>query len=289
MTLTEEQYFALRAELVSNELAAIKAIERRYTDLLVDITLRAANSIYVDFCQVTELRPFWSNYPPRQRGRAPSGTAIPWAEVGEKAISQNLVRAITIEDSSITFPGLPLGGDVRFATRDALIHFDVKLTGPNDRADEIVASPHQISGDGVRWENGGIANSPVTVTGLRASMIFQPELPPFYVLNGRPLVCLTYFLTAVYEVRSMGDQPLQYLEVACVPNGLLMFDGPRLAQTTGLLIPGKDEQNHQKKRTRVRLEPLSWLNSWRCIQIVRINEGWQARRRNTGGQLNLVQ
>lgn len=278
--LTEQGYFAFRTRLARNNSADIVALEQKYTDLLVDVTFRAAESIYADFCQVTELRPFWANYPPRQRGRAPSGTAIPWAEVGEKAISQNLVRAITLEDPSITFPGLPLGGDVRFATKEALIHFDVKLTGPNDRADEIVASPHQISGDGIRWENNGVANSPVVVRGARANMDFQPELPPFYVLNGRPLICLTYFLKAVYEVRSMGDQPLRYLELACVPNGLLMFDGARLAKTTGLLIPGKDGQGHEKKRTRVRLEPLANLNTWRCIQIVRIDEGrWEAVQR----------
>jgi hypothetical protein len=278
--LTEQEYFAIRTELARNNSADIVALEQKYTDLLVDVTFRAADSIYTDFCQVTELRPFWSNYPPSQRGRAPSGTAIPWAEVGEKAISQNLVRAITLEDPSITFPGLPLGGDVRFATNEALIHFDVKLTGPNDRADEIVASPHQISGDGIRWENSGVANSPVVVRGARANMDFQPELPPFYVLNGRPLICLTYFLKAVYEVRSMGDQPLRYLELASVPNGLLMFDGARLANTAGLLIPGKDGQSHEKKRTRVRLEPLANLNTWRCIQIVRTDEGgWETRQR----------
>jgi hypothetical protein len=282
--LTEEQYFAIRAELVSNELANIIILERAYTDLLVDITFRAADSIYADFCQVTELRPFWVNYPPRQRGRAPSGTSIPWSEVGEKAISQNLVRAITLTDPKITFPGLPLGGDVRFATRDALIHFDVKLTGPNDNANEIVASPHQISGDGRVWTNGGIVNSPFVVTGRKARMDFQPELPPFYVLKGRPLICLTYFLKAVYEVRSMGDQPLHYLELVCVPNGLLLFSGPVLAKTPGLLIPGKDEQHYLKKRTRVRLDPLARLNPWRCIQIVRTNDSWEAKPRYADGQ-----
>jgi|SRR3712207_4592864 len=277
--LTGEEYFAARTELARNNSAEIAALERKYTDLLVDVTFRAADSIYADFCQVTELRPFWVNYPPRQRGRAPSGTAIPWAEVGEKAISQNLVRAITLEDPAITFPGLPLGGDIRFATREALVHFDVKLTGPNDNANEIVASPHQISGDGVGWENGGVVNSPVLVRGPRASMNFQPELPPFYVLNGRPLICLTYFLKAVYEVRSVGDQPLSYLEVACVPNGLLMFGDEKLGYTPGLLIPGKDGQDYEKKRTRVRLEPLANLNSWRCIQILRTDKGWEARPR----------
>lgn len=287
--LTEADYFFIRSELISNELAHIVAIEQQYMDFLVDVTLRAADSIHTDFCQVTELMPFWVNYPPRQRGRAPSGASIPWSEVGEKAISQNLVRALTLADTSITFPGLPLGGDIRFATNNALIHFDVKLTGPNDRADEIVASPHQISGDGVRWENNGVVNSPATVTGARASMVFQPELPPFYVLNKRPLVCLTYFLKAVYEVKSIGDQPLNYLEVACVPNGLLMFDRPQLAGTPGLLIPGKDEQTYLKKRTRVRLEPLAKLHDWRCIQIVKVDDKWITRARNQGEQLNLIQ
>ncbi|MCD9188501.1 MAG: BglI family type II restriction endonuclease [Pyrinomonadaceae bacterium] len=286
--LTEAEYFSIRSKLISNELAHIVAVERQYMDFLVDVTLRAADSINTDFCQVTELMPFWVNYPPRQRGRAPSGASIPWSEVGEKAISQNLVRALTLEDTSITFPGLPLGGDIRFATNDALIHFDVKLTGPNDRADEIVASPHQISGDGVIWENNGVVNSPANVTGARASMIFQPELPPFYVLNKRPLVCLTYFLKAVYEVKSIGDQPLKYLEVACVPNGLLMFDEPQLARTPGLLIPGKDEQTYLKKRTRVRLEPLANLHDWRCIQIVKVDDKWITQARNQGEQLKLI-
>lgn len=287
--LTKENYFAIRSELISNELAQIVTVERQCMNFLVDVTLRAVDSIYTDFCQVTELMPFWVNYPPRQRGRAPSGTSIPWSEVGEKAISQNLVRAITLTDPAITFPGLPLGGDIRFATNTALVHFDVKLTGPNDRADEIVASPHQISGDGVKWENNGVVNSPATVTGPRASMIFQPELPPFYILNKRPLVCLTYFLKAVYEVKSIGNQPLKYLEVACVPNGLLMFDVPQFARTPGLLIPGKDEQTHLKKRTRVRLEPLASLHDWRCIQIVKVDDKWVTRARNQREQSNLIQ
>ena len=189
--LTEAGYFSIRSELISNELTHIVAIERQYMDFLVDVTLRAADSIHTDFCQVTELMPFWVNYPPRQRGRAPSGASIPWSEVGEKAISQNLVRALTLEDTSITFPGLPLGGDIRFATNDALIHFDVKLTGPNDRADEIVASPHQISGDGVRWENNGVVNSPATVTGTRAEYDFPARTSAFLCIE-QPSFSLPY-------------------------------------------------------------------------------------------------
>lgn len=268
------------------ELRHIIAIERKYTEFLTEVILAAADYIYRDFCQVTELFPFWVNYPPEQRGRKPRGTSIPWGDMGEKSIGQSLVRAISLKNSSVSYPGLPLGGDVRFATSEALVHFDMKLTGQTDNPHEIVASPHQISGDGAIWKRGvvnpainGMANSFFTVIGERSSMHFQPELPPFYVLGERVLVCLTYFLKAVYKVNSLGDQPLDYMELVCVPNGLLLFDGPKYARTKGLLIPGKDDKKTKKKRTRVRLNPLSELNQWRCVQVVNSEEGWRARER----------
>ncbi|MBV9470128.1 MAG: BglI family type II restriction endonuclease [Abitibacteriaceae bacterium] len=170
----------------------------------------------------------------------------------------------------ITFPGLPFGADVRFATRDAFINFDIKLTGPRDNVDEIVAPPQQISGDGSDW-NIGVINSPFQVQGPHSSFLFQPKLPPFYVLDDRVLPCLTFFLKAVYALHGLGEQPLEYLEVACVPNGLLLFDGPFYAHTEGLLIPGKDDQSVREsdKRTRVRLYPLATIETgWRCRQIV---------------------
>jgi hypothetical protein len=182
--------------------------------------------------------------------------------VGETAIEHNVVRALLEKDSSIAFPGLPSGADLRFLTTNALVHFDIKVTGPNDRADEIVASPNQISGDGKFWKDG-VINSPVTIHGARASMKFQPELPPFYVLEENSLICLTYFLKGVYRVESLGNQPLSHLELICVPNGLLCFDGPRYVDYKGLFIPGKDERDKDKKRTRVRMEPLSEIADWR--------------------------
>ena len=271
--INEITYFAVRTELLKEEQNRILAIEQKHMDFLLDVVMSAANDIYKDFSQAMELYPFWINYPPIQRGRAPRGTSIPWGEVGEKTISACLIRAISLKAPSITFPGLPLGGDIRFATQDALVHFDLKLTGPNDNPDEIVASPHQIAGDGRSWR-GGVVNSPVLVTGQKAQMSFQPELPPFYILEQRVLLCLTYFLKVVYAVQAMGNQPLDYLELVCVPSGLLLFDGPKYASTAGLLIPGKDEKDHPKKRTRVRLAPLATLAPWRSIKIIRTSAGW---------------
>ena len=276
--INEITYFSLRTELLKEEQTKILLIERQHMALLLDVVLSAADDIYKDFSQAMELYPFWINYPPVQRGRAPTGTSIPWGEVGEKTISACLIKALSLKAPSTTFPGLPLGGDIRFATPDALVHFDLKLTGPNDNPDEIVASPHQIGGDGRFWRNG-VVNSPVAVTGQKAQMMFQPELPPFYVLEQRVLLCLTYFLKVVYTVQSIGNQPLDYLELVCVPNGLLLFDGPNYASTQGLLIPGKDEKDHPKKRTRIRLAPLAMLASWRSNKIIRTSAGWISTQR----------
>lgn len=277
MTISETDYFSIRSKLL-HEQAKIVALEEKYTRFLLEVTLSATDSIYEDFSQAMELRPFWENYQPVQRGRSPRGTSVPWGEVGEKTITASLIRAISLKNASITYPGLPLGGDIRFATSDALIHFDIKLTGPNDNPNEVVASPHQISGDGLFWHNG-VINSPAQIAGQKAIMDFQPELPPFYILGGQTLVCLTYFLKVVYEVHDLGIQPLRHLELICAPNGLLLFDGPQYAQTRGLLIPGKDIKEHLKKRTRLRLDPLSSIADWRCIKIERVGTRWESSKR----------
>jgi hypothetical protein len=68
-----------------------------------------------------------------------------------------------------------------------------------------------------------------------------------------------------------------------------MFAGPLYASTAGLLIPGKDEKHHAKKRTRVRLDPLSKLDNWRCVKILFQQGKWKAIVRNDNTQLGLFQ
>ena len=104
--------------------------------------------------------------------------------------------------------------------------------------------------------------------GPRVTRDFLPELAPFYIVDGVILPTLTFYLKVVYSVQALGEQPLEYLELICVPNGLALFDGPNLnANIAGLLTPGKDEVNVRRKRTRIKLGPLSKLDSWRCQKI----------------------
>lgn len=281
--LTRDEYFQHRSVL-RQQLEALLQKEQHYTKFLADVVLQVAPELHQDFSRSRDLVPSWISYPPKQRGRAPKGDSQPWSEVGEKSLSFNLLRAISKQRGDVTFPGLPFGADVRFATSDALIHFDVKLTGPRDNKDEVVAPPQQISGDGAGWDVG-VLNSSFRVQGERAAFDFQPKLPPFYVLDGGVLPCLTFFLKAVYSLRGLGEQPLESLEVACVPNGLLLCDGPNLCRTPGLFIPGKDDKSvaQSDKRTRVRLFPLASIeDGWRCRQIVPQNEArtqWVTRPR----------
>lgn len=263
MPISEQEYFSLRNYFQQNPDVILQS-EQKYMLFLLDALKPIAQQIANDFSRASDLLPFWINYPPLQRGRAPSGLSIPWQEVGETVIGPHIIRAITLADSGLHHPGLPSGADIRFMTNDALVHLDIKVTGPNDRADEVVASPNQISGDGALWANGGIVNNLVLVQGAKATMLFQPELPPLYVVEGRPLLCLTYFLKGVYTVERLGTQPLDYLELICSPNGLMSFTGENYNSTVdGLFIPGKDEVTKDKKRVRVRMNPLEQLHAWR--------------------------
>lgn len=277
--MDRNDYIKLRSKLLEDDSARIMELEKKYMDFLTKVSIHAAPSIDTDFNRCTHLVPFWANYPPKQRGRQPKGTSIPWSEYGDKCITPNLLKSILYYDKSVNFPGIPFGGDTRFATADAFVHFDVKLTGPNDNPEEIVASPNQVSGDGIDWNEKGVVNSIIQVQGPRATMTFQPELPPFYVEGNKIIPCLTYFLKAVYVVKGFGIQPLDYMELVCTPNGLLMFDGPRYANRQGLLIPGKDVKAFAHKRTRIRLAPLARLNDWRCVKILRDNGKWKIQKR----------
>ena len=283
MASIEQEFQSYRQELIQQP-EAIEATEQRYMAFLQDLTLKAASSIYSDFNKANSLRPFWKNYEPRQRGRSPTGNSTPWIEVAEKTVTVHIISTLTRENlATLEYPGLPLGSDVRFVINDVLIQLDVKATGPNDNQNEVVASPFQISGDGALWQGDGFLNSEVSVPRrgkTKEPMLFRPALPPFYILEKHRLLCLTYFLKVNYSRHLGGDQILDYLELICVPNGLLLFDGPKYHQNTpGLLIAGKDDKSvlTGNRRTRIRFNPLATIGGWsRCVQIKQADIGWKA-------------
>jgi hypothetical protein len=282
--ISKEMYFSERNKLYKNR-SEIGKIEEKYSQILLnDVLLPTAENIRLDFStRPFELLPFWINYPPEQRGRAFSGKSIPWLELGEKTIGSNLIKELSLRFRDIIFPGLPTGGDIRFLTGNVFIHLDIKLTGPTDNPNEVVVPPNQVSGDGKHWKKG-VINSTFPLNRVRGGLLnynFQPKLPPFYILDGKSFLCLTFFLDAIYGVESFGNHPLEYFELSCVPNGLIMFDGPRYCDTPGLFIAGKDDNTKAEstKRIRVRLKPLSTINGWRSVKIMKENNIWTSKQR----------
>ncbi len=140
-------------------------------------------------------------------------------------------------------------------------------------------SHNQISGSG-NWNvlDNGVENSIIQATGTRTSHDFYPSLPPLVILSdGTIAPIIVIALKPVYKMlkptrgntRNDG-QPLIRLDIACVPNGLLLTQQPNyLAQYNGLLFPGKDDKskNPRKLRARVSFEILTKIASWRVKSI----------------------
>ncbi len=258
----------MRNRLIANP-SAIVELEKTYFNQLFKELQSNASKIKQDFDKTIALKDFWFRYAPRQRGNKPRGTSLPWGEVGEKVLDAHLYKIILTLFPTVRFMGLPYGHDVRFVTHNAFIHMDIKSTGPTDNPDEVVSSPNQVTGDGLFWDEMGVQNSKVSVLGTSREMSFQPELPPFYIIDNQVFITLTFYLKCVYKVLGVGQQPLDYLELICVPNGLLMFDTLNYAQTVqGLLAPGKDMLTAGHKRTRIKLNPLAEIAAWRCQKIL---------------------
>lgn len=263
-----KEYLTIRQSLVENT-EKIISLEKEYAKLIFKGLTQNALQIKLDFDKTISLRDFWFRYAPRQRGHKPSGKSLPWGEVGEKVLDAYIYKIILDVFDKINFIGLPYGHDVRFVNESAFVQMDIKSTGPTDNADEVVSSPNQVSGDGLFVDENGIFNSKVLVTGSSKTMEFQPELPPFYIIDNQVFTTLTFYLKCVYKVIDIGNQPLDYLELVCVPNGLLMFDTLHYAKNiNGLLTPGKDILTSEHKRTRIKLNPLAQIADWRCQKIV---------------------
>jgi hypothetical protein len=271
--MEQATYDEARRNLLKNRGRGLEALEQSIFKILLKGLCDIAPAIKRDFDLAMDLRPFWEKYAPLQRGHKPRGEAFPWGEVGEKVIEGYLYSNLGSLFGEIRFPGLPYGHDVRFLTGNAFVQVDIKSTGPTDNPDEVVSSPNQVTGDGL-YVGGLTTNTAQTVQGKRKTIAFRPELSPFVVLSSKVYPVVTYYIKVAYLVLGKGDQPLHSLELVCVPNGLLMFDGPKYGCTPDLLIPGKDIQGHERKRTRIRLFPLAQLADWRCVKLIFAADGF---------------
>lgn len=240
-----------------------------------------------DYNEASYLYPFWKNYPPEDRGRAPTGEQIPWIEVGEQVFGNKLSRYFA-NNFCVKDSGLPSGSDDRCIiaserirsildiSDSAWVFVDIKSAGPRDNYDHAVMSPYQVSGSG-DWTKiqEGVHNSPIRACGKIAQHNFLCSLSPIYVLSDGTVAPLVNFvIKPVYKMQMLGEknigQPLDEIKVACIPNGLLLTASPAYLKTyPDLFYPGKDDhkKNPNKARARVSFELLREINPWRVKEI----------------------
>jgi hypothetical protein len=280
------EYNNARNHFISNPDELI-ALEKYMFQSIKDLVNSIITETKEDYNEATHLYPFWAEYPPENRGRKPVGDQIPWLEVGEHSVGHKIRRHLG-NFFNIRDIGIPSGPDDRFSiqsdeirnlnsiTDTVMVFLDTKSVGPRDDKDEVVASPNQISGDGI-WINASdnLKNSKIIATGKSASHDFFPAVPPIFVLsNGAVLPVIHIFVKPIYQMlhltSSSNGQPLGRLRLSCVPNGLLLTQNPNYLNTyPSLFYPGKDDKNKdpKKMRARVDLGLLETIAPWRNTVI----------------------
>lgn len=261
---------------------SIGKIEKEALDSLISLLQKYSVQIKSDYDLASDLVPFWRNYPPDDRGRQPRGDQIPWIEVGEHSVGDNLISRIH-ELGDVKFEGIPAGPDIRYTVRSDGVQqltggrlsgywsmTDIKSVGPRDNFNHAVMSHNQVSGSGI-WdsETGAVLNDVMTAVGKRASHEFHCSLPPIYVMPDESVfLTVTLFVKPIYSMSSSKkfSQKLEEIKVGCIPNGLLLSgeDG-YLRSLEGLLYPGKDDKrkNPKKLRARVDFDLLQEADPWR--------------------------
>ena len=280
-------YNQTRDYLIKNPSKLID-LERFISKEVENLIAQNIKVIEKEYNEASYLFPFWQNYPPDERGRAPKGDQYPWIEVGEHSVGIKLGRLLEKKFNVQDF-GLPTGADQRLFLQSpeideilsiknsaAWLFADIKSVGPRDDADHTVMSHNQISGDGI-WKDiyKGITNTILTAKGARTEHPFHCSIPPIYVLSdGRIAPMINVVVKPVYEMLSLSTsqsgQPLKRISLATIPNGLLLTVNPNyLNQYPGILFPGKDDKdkNPMKVRARVSFELLRRIDSWRVKDI----------------------
>lgn len=246
-----------------------------------------------DYDEASYLFPFWQNYPPDERGRAPIGDQYPWIEVGEHVFGDKLAIELT-RNFRVGNTGLPIGPDERFVlssddigsilgiTDSCWLFLDIKSVGPRDDQDHTVVSHNQVSGDGT-WGvlSEGVKNGTMLAKGTRTEHKFYPSISPLYVLsNALVLPAVTIVIKPVYAMPGLQNlgtgQPLHRVDIATIPNGLLLTQNPNyLRKHPDLFFPGKDDKskNPLKRRARVSFAKLRQIDEWRHVKTEVIEAG----------------
>jgi hypothetical protein len=126
----------------------------------------------------------------------------------------------------------PVGSDMFFETEDAFIHIDMKTVQTNNIGDynsNIFVGTNQ---------NSYVGNMKVHEdTPKEEIRSYAGNLPTEYTVKGSPKICLTYFLTILYEELDVAPKfKVLNINILCMPNGRLEPTYEHRALSAGKLI-----------------------------------------------------
>lgn len=138
-----------------------------------------------------------------------------WYEKYASGISKFAVGAERIVYSLFNGKGIgqpnscPVGSDMFFEVDDAFIHIDLKTVQTRNIGDYtecIFVGRNQNSYSGKM------------VVHKDQERDYESALPVIYKNNGNPKICLTYFITILYDEENLN---IININIICMPNGLL--------------------------------------------------------------------
>lgn len=138
-----------------------------------------------------------------------------WIKKYKSGISNFAVGAERIVYSLFNGKGIgqpnsaPVGSDMFFETEDAFIHIDLKTVQTRNIGDytkSIFVGRNQNSYTGKMLVSGNKERH------------YESALPPYYKNQGDEKICLTYFVTILYEEKNLK---ILNINIICMPNGKL--------------------------------------------------------------------
>lgn len=187
-----------------NELKEIEKVEAKYLDKYYYFLKFAEDELLNGFKTKYEIKDDWMNkWNPSEEGKGISDFAT-----GAERIVYSLLNGKGIGQPN----SCPIGSDLFFEVEDAFIHIDLKTVQTRNIGD--------YTNDIFVGNNQNSYNGKVIVSGVE-KIYDEACLPYYYTLrDGSKKICLTYFITILYEEQSLN---ILNINILSMPNGKL-FD-----------------------------------------------------------------
>lgn len=241
-----------------DSLKNIEELESKYLEKYYHFLKFAEDEMLRGFKTKYEIKKDWiDKWNPSEEGKGISDFAT-----GAERIVYALLNGKGIGQPN----SCPIGSDLFFEVEDAFIHIDLKTVQTRNIGDYV--------NDIFVGNNQNSYNGKVIVKGLE-KYYDEACLPYYYTLaNGTKKVCLTYFITILYEETTLNILNINMLSM---PNGKL-YDiyGSKILKAGKVLYP----EGNPKRKTHCKSIRYKWseepnfvlLKNKKRIKVVYFNE-----------------